>query len=49
MKRWPLYVSALVILIALFSLWAFIRFSVFMEIDNCLDSGGAWIDEACKK
>ncbi|MBO6634395.1 hypothetical protein [Parvibaculum sp.] len=49
MKRKKLYVGMFILLLALVSLLVFIRFSTFMEIDNCLDSGGAWIDEACRR
>lgn len=37
----------LVLLAALVALILFIRFSQFMEQDNCLDSGGRWQDGEC--
>lgn len=37
----------LVLLAALVALILSIRFSQFMEQDNCLDSGGMWLDGEC--
>jgi hypothetical protein len=37
----------LVLLVAVVALILFIRFSKFMEQDNCLDSGGRWQDGEC--
>ncbi|MEQ9152535.1 hypothetical protein [Parvibaculum sp.] len=43
--RWK---SMLFVLLAvLVALFSFIRFSPFMEQDNCLDGGGMWLDGEC--
>ena len=43
--RW--WLVCLVVLIA--SLLAYVRFSTFFEIDNCLDRGGRWVEDACEE